>query len=265
MMLCMEMFGIGANSYAQTKPSRALQIGDTVPNLSLGTIINYKKKSAQIKDFQGKMLILDFWTTTCGGCLASFPKLQHLQKKFGDRIQMMLVTDYKDKAYNQAFFNKRKKIGKPVTLPSVVEDTLLKQYFPIDGLPHVVWIDGRSVVRAITNGSTLTEDHILEMLKNAVVPTFRMKKKLVKFDRHTLENPYIIRYPEGKPEHGLPGIRSVFTGYIDSLHNRMYYLHQRADFTRIFFSNTSVPEMVRQIGALAYFSGDSLSADYLTY
>jgi Peroxiredoxin len=37
----------------------------------------------KLKDFQGKVVILDFWATYCPPCLEEIPHLKELQKKYG--------------------------------------------------------------------------------------------------------------------------------------------------------------------------------------
>lgn len=48
---------------AQKIPKRELTIGDTLPDVEINNIVNYKAKSVKASDFKGKLLILDFWAT----------------------------------------------------------------------------------------------------------------------------------------------------------------------------------------------------------
>lgn len=71
-------------------------IGQLVPDINIGAIRNYEKSTAKISDFKGKLLILDFWNTTCTSCIAAMPEMERLQNKFNDKIQIILVTQSKD-------------------------------------------------------------------------------------------------------------------------------------------------------------------------
>ena len=39
--------------------------------------------TAQLKDFEGKVVILDFWATYCPPCIEEIPHLRALQKQYG--------------------------------------------------------------------------------------------------------------------------------------------------------------------------------------
>ncbi|WP_276346246.1 redoxin domain-containing protein [Daejeonella sp. JGW-45] len=157
-------FFLSSVVYGQTA---ALKIGDKVPDLTINNILNYKTSSAKLSDFNGKLLILDFWATWCGACIQSFPKMESLQAEFKDKLQVLLVSsDGSEK--NEAFFTKRKaSTGKAFTLPRVDGDQSLKQLFPYKLLPHYVWIaDGK--VKAITSSYEVSKESIRAMLNSDV-------------------------------------------------------------------------------------------------
>lgn len=41
---------------------------------------------------KGKYILLDFWSTGCGGCYAAFPQLKEIHKKYGDRLTIVGVS-----------------------------------------------------------------------------------------------------------------------------------------------------------------------------
>lgn len=82
-------------SYSQSKTSTITypEIGKPCPDFVLKDVINYPKKEVRLNDFKGKWLILDFWDRDCTACIESFPKINALQKEFGDKVQFILVGD----------------------------------------------------------------------------------------------------------------------------------------------------------------------------
>jgi len=140
---------------------KTLKIGDTVPDVTIRNTINYPAKDLIFSCLQGKFIILDFWNKHCTSCVKSFPKLERLQKDYGDKLQIILVNAH-DSKKDALKFLKTNKIAKSVTLPIVLEDTLFKNYFPHSGEPHLVWIDTNRVVKAITESGYLLEKNIIE-------------------------------------------------------------------------------------------------------
>lgn len=79
--------------FAQEKPSaKGVQIRQKVPGVRIFKIINYKSSTAMLFDFEGELLILNFWATWCKGCLELIPEPAALQKRFGDQLQILYVT-----------------------------------------------------------------------------------------------------------------------------------------------------------------------------
>ena len=81
-------------SGAQSPPIKALTIGDTVPDITITNVYNYPASTIHLSDLKGKLVILDFWSTWCGACIEAFPKMEKLQKEFGDQLQVILVNTY---------------------------------------------------------------------------------------------------------------------------------------------------------------------------
>jgi peroxiredoxin len=46
-------------------------------------LVNDHGKIAQISDFRGKVILLNFWATSCGGCILEIPSFIDLQQKYG--------------------------------------------------------------------------------------------------------------------------------------------------------------------------------------
>lgn len=162
---------------AQSNQIKAIKIGDTVPNIEL-KMINYKKTTAHISDFKGKLLILDFWASSCSACLAQFPKFTAIQKHFQDSITILPVgfDALTPGSVNEAIL-KRKGTSREIKLPSVLQETsdsIMFKLFPYEWIPHEVWIDKSGVLIAETDDSWVTDETIQKILNGGKVK-FTMK------------------------------------------------------------------------------------------
>lgn len=146
----------------QIKP---LTVGDKVSSTQLDQIINFKNASANLKDYNGKLIIIDFWGTTCGSCIEALPKIDSMQRLFGDKIQVFTVTNYDKESAVWTTLNRYKKL-KGLQLPVVLGGKTLQQMFPHQLLSHVVWIGTDGIIKAITSTDYINVQNIQKVLNN---------------------------------------------------------------------------------------------------
>ena len=92
-----------ATSFAQTKP---LKIGENLPENVWSTplqLVNHPQKTITLNQDKDKLILLDFWNTWCSSCLLNFPKMEELQKQFGDKIKILAVSN-QDRLVLEKFF-----------------------------------------------------------------------------------------------------------------------------------------------------------------
>jgi len=198
----------------QSNKITPLTIGDTVPDIPLSNIINYRSSTASLSSFKGKLLILDFWAIWCTSCLHAFPKLDSLRLHFGDSLQLLLVNEAStrdDSAKIRAFFQKHKNpSGDSYNFALVVKDTILCSLFPHKLLPHYVWMYNGKLL-ATTSASELTVTNIRAVLQNKP-SALRAKADILNFNRH---KPLFL---EGNGGNGAAiRFRSTITGYLGGL------------------------------------------------
>lgn len=146
---------------------KALKIGEKVPDIEF-TMVNYPKRKVRLSDFEGKLVILDFWATWCGSCIAKFSKLESLQNVYGNKLQILLVNssntgDNENKILE--FFKRRKnEIGQPYQLASAVLDSLADMLFPHKSVPHYAWISANGSVKAITASKHISSENIKKVI-----------------------------------------------------------------------------------------------------
>jgi|SRR5690242_7566889 len=172
LIYCLMIFFCPLVIRAQTvKP---INIGDTMPDITLTNVYNYPSSAIRLSDLKGKLVILDFWATWCSACLINFPKMEALQKEYGDDIRILAVT-YEDKKKITRFFNSM--AGQKYNVSSVVNDTILSELFPHTGIPHCVWIGSDGIVKTITGAEDVTADNIKELIAQKEI-NLQVKKDL---------------------------------------------------------------------------------------
>lgn len=158
----MFFIGVSINVNAQSV-FKTLQVGDKIPDLVLTNTRNYTHDKLRLSDFRGKVLILDFWNKYCSNCIAGFPKMEALQAKFSDDIQILLVTSDSEETVNYLF--KNSPIVKKTKLPFIINDSLLNRLFPHVGVPFHVWIDANGIVKAkVTAQNEATPENVQAIL-----------------------------------------------------------------------------------------------------
>lgn len=140
----------------------ALKIGDQVPDVTVNGVLNSGSNPVHISDFKGKLLILDFWATSCASCIEAMPGLQALQQEFGDKLQILPVS-YEKAATVSAFLG-RNPVGKALRLPIVTADVQLRALFPHHILSHEAWIGPDGKVLAITGPEYVNTENIRKAL-----------------------------------------------------------------------------------------------------
>ena len=54
-------------------------------------LLSLAQKPVQLRAFRGKVVVLDFWETSCIPCVKAMPQLQQLQDQYGDKVVVIGV------------------------------------------------------------------------------------------------------------------------------------------------------------------------------
>ena len=121
----------------------ALKVGDTLPDLSTFAL------DGKLPDnLKGKIVIVDFWASWCLPCAESFPALDELQKKYGDKL-VVVAVNVDEKASNMDKF-----LAKHNVSFCVVRDSGQKLVAVVspETMPTSFILDGEGKVRFLHNG-----------------------------------------------------------------------------------------------------------------
>lgn len=90
---------------------------------------------------KGKFIIIDFWATWCGPCRQSIPKFNELQKKFKKDLVIIGLSD--ESAEKIRAFKLQ-----PIEYANAIDtQARMKKTLEIKGIPHVILIDPKGIVR----------------------------------------------------------------------------------------------------------------------
>ncbi|MBL9214772.1 MAG: redoxin domain-containing protein [Opitutaceae bacterium] len=80
---------------AVPKVESTLAAGALAPDFEMRDVAG---NTVRLSDYRGKVVILDFWATWCGPCLASFPHTQAIAAKYQDQDVVVLASGTSDTA-----------------------------------------------------------------------------------------------------------------------------------------------------------------------
>lgn len=90
-LIILTLLTIAINGYAQ---NYLLKPGDKFPNITIEPLINSPFQTLNINaDHSEKLFIVNFWGTWCSPCIPEMDSLAKLQAKFGNRIQVVGLSN----------------------------------------------------------------------------------------------------------------------------------------------------------------------------
>lgn len=148
------------NMLAELKKS---MISETAPSFAL---LDLEGKKVSLQDLKGKTIILDFWATWCGPCLASFPGMQKMVTKYKDNpdVKFLFVDTW------ESGDNKEKKAQEFIesnkyTFHVIMDnDNEVVAQYGVNGIPTKFIIDKEGKVRFKSMGFNGSDDKLIAEL-----------------------------------------------------------------------------------------------------
>ena len=139
-----------------------LQIGEPAPPLRLAEILQAPEGSdATWEKLHGKVVVLDFWATWCGPCVASLPHWNELTLQFRDKPVVFIAISDENKDVVTSFL-KRRTISSWVGLEGITQST--RDRYGIHGIPTTILVNQEGIAVARTHPVHLEAKHIQEVL-----------------------------------------------------------------------------------------------------
>ena len=134
-------------------PDEAYKIGDIMRDLTVKTIDGKTLKLSEILKTK-KMVLLNFFFTTCGPCASEFPYMNSSYERFKDDIEIIAInpypTDTEDAVKTYAYDYELK-----FPVAKVPKDWASK--FPIGGYPTNIIVDRYGMISLVEVGGIISE------------------------------------------------------------------------------------------------------------
>jgi beta-lactamase regulating signal transducer with metallopeptidase domain/thiol-disulfide isomerase/thioredoxin len=117
-----------------------LTLGKLAPDFTLKTIGG---ETVSLKDFRGKVVLLDFWATWCGPCIHELPGLKALYEKHKDNPDFALISissDVNDETVAKFVANNE------MPWIHIRETEELQAKFNVNGIPHYTVIGKNGLI-----------------------------------------------------------------------------------------------------------------------
>lgn len=148
-----------------SNPSAGLTApGNVCPDFELK---DYKGKVWHLGDFDGKVLVIDFWATWCGVCIANLPAYAELAAQYegNDKIQFITISiDTKEAEKRWMYSLPRYKLMKLVNLICPKKESPFAEAFGVNGVPRYVIIGPDRKI--IENYAKSPHDGLEEQIKS---------------------------------------------------------------------------------------------------
>ena len=90
---------LGKEIYANLYPPKEVKVGDNCPDADF---YDLEGNLHHLAEHRGKYLLLDFWSSGCGGCIASFPYMKELYAKYSDKLAIVSMSIDTDRRWRMA-------------------------------------------------------------------------------------------------------------------------------------------------------------------
>jgi peroxiredoxin len=132
-------------------------------------------KKMQISDYRGKVVLLNFWATDCGGCVLEIPSIIELEKAYKDKgftaVGVSMDISYENlKDANEAWGRVRPFMAKHgVNYPIAMGDDAISKAYALNAFPATYLIDKSGKIAASYVGVLINKDAVATNVKGLLL------------------------------------------------------------------------------------------------
>jgi peroxiredoxin len=129
-------------------------------------------KKMQIADYRGKVVLLNFWATDCGGCVLEIPSFIDLEKAYKDKgftaVGVSMDISYESlKDANEAWGRVRPFMAKHgVNYPIAMGDDAISKAYALNAFPDTYLIDKSGKIAVAYVGVVINKDNVATNIRS---------------------------------------------------------------------------------------------------
>lgn len=135
------------NIAARVEGAKASAVGQVAPVIQ--TSRTYDGKPFNLEEWRGKYVLIDFWGTWCGACIAGMPEMKAFAAKHADKLMLLGIAQESDEGRWRDYLGKSEWDWKQIISGEGEEDYVLR--FNVQGFPTKILVgpDGRILKRLV--------------------------------------------------------------------------------------------------------------------
>jgi thiol-disulfide isomerase/thioredoxin len=113
----------------------------------------------------GQVLVLDFWATWCGPCVASIPHMNELADRFRGKVVCVGISDEKPDEFEDGILKRKLKLDSFKYHLALDPKATMKSFFGVRGIPNIAVISSDWTVRWQGHPQQLTVATLEQIVK----------------------------------------------------------------------------------------------------
>ena len=132
-----------------------------------------KGEALSLKDLRGQVVLLDFWATWCGPCIAEMPTVKKTYAKYKDQKFQIIGISLDRSAEPLEAYIEKEELG---WLHYWDKSRKVSTMYKVHGIPSTFLIDGEGVIRKTNLRGHALEHAVADLVKENLVRSVEKKE-----------------------------------------------------------------------------------------